>query len=55
LSKKDLNQDQLESQMFEATIHLSLPRHENVVTLHQALQTRKWLFLLMEMCPGEDL
>jgi hypothetical protein len=39
----------------QATIHMSLPRHQNIVTLYQTLQTRKWLFLLLEMCPGEDL
>lgn len=55
LSKQDLEQDSLDVQLFEATIHLCLPKHENIVTLYQTLQTRKWLFLLMEMCPGEDL
>ena len=39
----------------QATIHMSLPRHQNIVTLYQTLQTKKWLFLLLEMCPGEDL
>jgi hypothetical protein len=34
---------------------MSLPRHQNIVTLYQTLQTKKWLFLLLEMCPGEDL
>lgn len=42
-------------QLFEATIHLSLPIHTNIVTLHQTLQTNKWLFLMLELCPGEDL
>lgn len=55
LSKQDLEQDSLDVQLFEATIHLCLPKHENIVTLYQTLQTRRWLFLLMEMCPGEDL
>ncbi|WVR03332.1 hypothetical protein IAU60_000323 [Kwoniella sp. DSM 27419] len=55
LSKQDLEEEQLETQLFEAYIHLSLPIHQNIVTLHQTLQTRKWLFLMLELCPGEDL
>ncbi|WVQ80412.1 hypothetical protein IAT38_002517 [Cryptococcus sp. DSM 104549] len=55
LSKHDLEDEQLETQLFEAHIHLSLPIHKNIVTLHQTLQTRKWLFLMLELCPGEDL
>jgi len=55
LSKQDLEEKQIETQLFEATIHLSLPIHTNIVTLHQTLQTKKWLFLMLELCPGEDL
>lgn len=55
LSKHDLEADQLETQLFEATIHLSLPIHRNIVTLHETLQTKNWLFLMLELCPGEDL
>lgn len=55
LSKHDLEDDQLETQLFEATIHLSLPIHRNIVTLHDTLQTKNWLFLMLELCPGEDL
>lgn len=55
LSKHDLEEDQLETQLFEATIHLSLPIHRNIVTLHDTLQTKNWLFLMLELCPGEDL
>ncbi|WVO14879.1 hypothetical protein L204_102518 [Cryptococcus depauperatus] len=55
LSKHDLADEQLETQLFEAHIHLSLPIHQNIVTLHQTLQTRRWLFLMLELCPGEDL
>ncbi|WWD22336.1 hypothetical protein CI109_106827 [Kwoniella shandongensis] len=55
LSKQDLEEEQIETQLFEAHIHLSLPIHQNIVTLHQTLQTRKWLFLMLELCPGEDL
>jgi serine/threonine protein kinase len=55
LSKEELDEDQIETQLFEATIHLSLPIHTNIVTLHQTLQTKKWLFLMLELCPGEDL
>lgn len=55
LSKHDLEEEQLETQLFEATIHLSLPIHQNIVTLHETLQTKNWLFLMLELCPGEDL
>lgn len=55
LSKHDLEEEQLETQLFEATIHLSLPIHRNIVTLHETLQTKNWLFLMLELCPGEDL
>ncbi|EIW67802.1 hypothetical protein TREMEDRAFT_39946, partial [Tremella mesenterica DSM 1558] len=55
LSKQNLEEEQLETQLFEATIHLALPVHPNIVTLHQTLQTKKWLFLMLELCPGEDL
>jgi serine/threonine protein kinase len=55
LSKQDLEEEQIETQLFEAHIHLSLPIHQNIVTLHQTLQTPKWLFLMLELCPGEDL
>ncbi|RSH79091.1 uncharacterized protein EHS24_002025 [Apiotrichum porosum] len=55
LSKHDLEEEQLETQLFEATIHLSLPIHTNIVTLHETLQTKHWLFLMLELCPGEDL
>jgi len=55
LSKHDLEEEQLETQLFEAHIHLSLPIHKNIVTLHETLQTKNWLFLMLELCPGEDL
>ncbi|KAL7424196.1 hypothetical protein Q5752_001782 [Cryptotrichosporon argae] len=55
LSKQDLQEEQLQTQLFEAHIHLSLPIHTNIVTLHQTLQTKRWLFLMLELCPGEDL
>ncbi|BEJ14591.1 hypothetical protein CspHIS471_0403580 [Cutaneotrichosporon sp. HIS471] len=55
LSKHDLEEEQLETQLFEATIHLLLPIHPNIVTLHETLQTKNWLFLMLELCPGEDL
>lgn len=44
-----------DDQTFEATVHLSLPIHTNIVTLHETLQTSKWIFMLLEWCPGEDL
>jgi serine/threonine protein kinase len=40
---------------FKATIHQSIPSHPNIVTLYQTFQTSEWLFLVMELCPGEDL
>ena len=55
LSKKDLDDSQLEIQMYEAKIHQSLPVHPNIVTLYHTLETQGWLFLLMEFCPGQDL
>ncbi|ORX33580.1 hypothetical protein BD324DRAFT_610564 [Kockovaella imperatae] len=55
LSKQDLEPEQIETQLFEATIHLSLPIHKNIVTLHQTFHTKRWLFLMLELCPGEDL
>ncbi|CED85242.1 protein kinase [Phaffia rhodozyma] len=55
LSKQDLDDESLEIQMFEATIHQSLPPHNNIVTLHHTFQTPEWLFLILELCPGEDL
>lgn len=55
LSKHDLEEEQLETQLFEARIHLLLPIHPNIVTLHETLQTKNWLFLMLELCPGEDL
>ena len=55
LSKKNLDDSQLEIQMYEARIHQSLPVHQNIVTLYHTLETSGWLFLLMEYCPGQDL
>ncbi|TIC03593.1 kinase-like protein [Wallemia mellicola] len=55
LSKKNLDDSQLDIQMYEARIHQSLPVHQNIVTLYHTLETSGWLFLLMEYCPGQDL
>ncbi|TIB36616.1 hypothetical protein E3P86_02438 [Wallemia ichthyophaga] len=55
LSKKNLDDSQLEIQMYEARIHQSLPVNQNIVTLYHTLETSNWLFLLMEYCPGQDL
>ncbi|PCH43574.1 hypothetical protein WOLCODRAFT_90362 [Wolfiporia cocos MD-104 SS10] len=55
LSKANLDQDALEAQLFEATIHQSLPAHPNIVTLHRTLETPSFLLLLLEFVPGEDL
>jgi hypothetical protein len=55
VARPDLSDLQYEDQLFEATVHLSLPIHTNIVTLHETLQTSKWIFLLLEWCPGDDL
>lgn len=55
LSKADLDKDALSAQMFEATIHQSLPTHPNIVTLYRTLETSSYLLLLLEYVPGEDL
>jgi len=55
LSKANLDQDALAAQLFEATIHQSLPAHPNIVTLHRTLETPSFLLLLLEFVPGEDL
>ncbi|KAI0930605.1 hypothetical protein AcV5_007273 [Taiwanofungus camphoratus] len=55
LSKANLDEDALAAQLFEATIHQSLPAHPNIVTLHRTLETPSFLLLLLEFVPGEDL
>ncbi|EIN11724.1 kinase-like protein [Punctularia strigosozonata HHB-11173 SS5] len=55
LSKANLDQDALEAQMTEVTIHQSLPSHPNIVTLHRTYETSSYLLLLLEFVPGEDL
>ncbi|KAI0769679.1 hypothetical protein BD413DRAFT_493330 [Trametes elegans] len=55
LSKANLDEEALDAQLFEATIHQSLPAHPNIVTLHRTLETPSFLLLLLEYVPGEDL
>ncbi|CDO69298.1 hypothetical protein BN946_scf184976.g17 [Trametes cinnabarina] len=55
LSKANLDEEALMAQLFEATIHQSLPAHPNIVTLHRTLETPSFLLLLLEYVPGEDL
>ncbi|KAI0790653.1 hypothetical protein C8Q75DRAFT_806056 [Abortiporus biennis] len=55
LSKANLDEDALDAQLFEATIHQSLRTHPNIVTLHRTLETSAFLLLLLEFVPGEDL
>ncbi|GAA99720.1 uncharacterized protein L969DRAFT_96144 [Mixia osmundae IAM 14324] len=55
LCKKNLSDDLLEVQKFEATLHRSLPAHPNIAALHRAFATPSWLFLVMEYCTGQDL
>lgn len=38
LSKRNLSEDQITVQKFEATLHRQLPEHENVVALHKVSQ-----------------
>ncbi|KIM31910.1 hypothetical protein M408DRAFT_63937 [Serendipita vermifera MAFF 305830] len=47
-------QDQ-DAQLLEATIHQSLPIHDNVVTLWHTLETASYLLLVLDYVPGEDL
>ncbi|KIM31802.1 hypothetical protein M408DRAFT_21014 [Serendipita vermifera MAFF 305830] len=47
-------QDQ-DAQLLEATIHQSLPVHDNVVTLWHTLETASYLLLVLDYVPGEDL
>ncbi|KIY65667.1 Pkinase-domain-containing protein [Cylindrobasidium torrendii FP15055 ss-10] len=55
LSKADLDEEALEAQMTEVTIHQSLSPHPNIVTLHRTFETSSFLLLLLEYVPGEDL
>ncbi|KAG9010805.1 hypothetical protein FRB94_009712 [Tulasnella sp. JGI-2019a] len=55
LSKASLSPEELVIQMFEATLHQSLPTHPNIVTLYRTLQTASFLLLVLESVPGQDL
>lgn len=55
LSKRNLTEEQIGVQKFEATLHRQLPQHDNVVALHKAFETPVWLFLVLEYCPGQDM
>lgn len=55
LCKRDLSPEMLEVQRLEATIHQSIPPHQNIVTLYRTYETPEWLFLVLEYCPGQDL
>ncbi|VDC03633.1 unnamed protein product [Peniophora sp. CBMAI 1063] len=55
LSKANLDDEALAAQLFEATVHQSLPAHPNVVSLHRSFETDSYLCLLLEYVPGEDL
>ena len=55
LSKANLSPEELDVQMFEATLHQSLPTHPNIATLYRTLQTPSYLLLVLESVPGEDL
>ena len=55
LCKRDLSPQMLELQRLEATIHQSIPPHQNIVTLYRTYETPEWLFLVLEYCSGQDL
>lgn len=55
LCKRDLSSEMVAVQKLEASIHQSLPPHQNIVTLNCAYETPDWLFLVLEHCPGQDL
>lgn len=55
LSKANLDDEALNAQLTEVTIHQSLHPHPNIVTLHRTLETSSYLLLLLEFVPGEDL
>ncbi|KAG8908034.1 hypothetical protein FRB99_000852 [Tulasnella sp. 403] len=55
LSKANLTKEQLEIQLFEATLHQSLPTHPNIVTLLRTLQSDSFLLLVLDYVPGQDL
>ncbi|KAK0550829.1 hypothetical protein OC846_002365 [Tilletia horrida] len=55
LCKRHLDDNHLEIQRLEATIHQSIGFHPNIVTLYRVYETPDWLFLVLEYCPGQDL
>lgn len=55
LSKQNLSSEMLDLQRIEATIHQSIPKHPNIITLYCIYETSNWLFLVLEYCPGQDL
>lgn len=55
LSKSSLDRDELAVQMTEVTIHQSLEKHDNIVTLYGAMETDELLMLVLEYVRGEDL
>ncbi|EIW83295.1 Pkinase-domain-containing protein [Coniophora puteana RWD-64-598 SS2] len=55
LGKANLDDEALDAQLSEVTIHQSLRSHPNIVTLHRTFETSAFLLLLLEFVPGEDL
>lgn len=39
----------------EIHFHLNVSKHPNVVTLHRVVQEGRYLFLVMDYCPGGDM
>ena len=55
LSKREMSSEMQGTLRLEACIHQSLPQHPGLITLYTAFETRDWLFLVLEYCPGMDL
>jgi serine/threonine protein kinase len=39
----------------EITLHKKVSRHRNVVSIHKIVHTRKYIFIVMDLCSGGDL
>lgn len=55
LCKREMSSEMQGTLRLEACIHQSIPQHPGVITLYTAFETRDWLFLVLEYCPGQDL
>ncbi|KAG0203557.1 hypothetical protein BGX28_004197 [Mortierella sp. GBA30] len=55
LGKDKLTQEEVAVQRNEVDIHMSLPKHRNIVHLFNMFETTQHLFLLMEYSSGMDM